>query len=1174
MLQIEHISKTYRTGDLVQRALDDVSLCLRDSEFVAILGPSGSGKTTLLNVIGGLDQYDDGELIINGVSTKQYRDRDWDAYRNHSIGFVFQSYNLIPHQSILSNVELALTISGQPRQERRKRAREALEQVGLGDQLHKRPAQLSGGQMQRVAIARALVNDPDILLADEPTGALDSETSLQVMDLLREVAKDRLVVMVTHNPDLATQYATRIVRLRDGNITDDSDPYALQTASEAAHRSLGRASMSFLTAIALSFNNLRTKLGRTLLTAFAGSIGIIGIALILSMSNGIQTYIRDVEENTLREYPLEITDTSFNMSTLFTQPEASTGSTADVVEWQTVSKLLTRVSANDLQSLRGYLESDESTVYDNVQAIEYSYGVVPQIYQLRDGKLRQVNPDNSFAAMGFSSTENAGGLFSAFSSTDTFRPMPSEASLYTGQYDLKAGHWPQDYNECALVLTSNGRVADITLYVLGLKDPEELDALVQSFAAGESADVEEAPPGEYRYEDFLGIEFQLVHSADYYVYDKDFGVWTDRSGDQVFLRRLIKTAEPLTIVGVVQPKGNSSSGCLTPGICYHSSLTTHLMEYAANSPIVRAQLAEPGTNVFTGTPFGEEADAETISLESLFSVDEEMLKSMFQFDAEDLQLDFTGMDFSDMDMSDFDLTGMEFDTAALGNAMPSISMDTIGSMLQDVEFHLTQEQLTALFNSLLDGYLSYISNDPSTDFSQLPASFQQYLQSDTARSILNTAFSEMLAQAGAAMITPGQLGAVVDAVMDGYPGYLAANGIDPEAAGAAELARYLSSDVAQAIVSEIAANLRAQLAGFVPTQAQLSSLASALYSGYQSYAAANHLPDPSKLSSSLAGYLNSPAAQSLITRTVASAIDTSALEQRAASLISGYAGGISSMIQSMIGQAAQALGRQISNTLQQKLSTLADSLEQNLQSAFEVDPTALAEAFTMNMDVNELRDLMTTLLSGTETSYRGNLRKLGYAELSSPSSISIYPLDFDGKREVKRILEDYNDRQRADGNEDGVIVYSDMVDTLMRSVTEIIDAVSIVLIAFVAVSLVVSSIMIGIITYISVLERTKEIGILRAMGASKRNISQVFNAETFLVGLCAGVIGVGMTLLLLIPINILLPRLSGVDNVRAILPLGGALILVVLSMFLTIAAGLIPSKKAAKKDPVAALRTE
>ena len=554
MLQIQHICKEYRTGTLVQKALDDVSLNFRDNEFVAILGPSGSGKTTFLNIIGGLDRYDSGDLIINGISTKKYKDRDWDSYRNHTIGFVFQSYNLIPHQTVLANVELALTISGIGKEDRKKRAIEALKKVGLGEQLHKKPSQMSGGQMQRVAIARALVNDPDILLADEPTGALDTATSVQVMELLKEVAKDRLVVMVTHNPELAEEYATRIVTLKDGKIRSDTDEFYVNEAvmKEPEHKNMGKASMSFLTALSLSFNNLKTKKARTLLTSFAGSIGIIGIALILALSNGVNAYIKSIEEETLSEYPLQIQSTGFDMTSMMVgNMDSGSGSSdkketkkdGEVKVMQMMTNMFSTMDSNDLKSLKKYLDSGKSGIEDYTSAVEYYYSISPQIFrQNKDGSVRQVNPDKSFESLGIGSGASTSSLMSSMMSTNVFFEMPKTESLYENQYDVKAGRWPQNYNECVLVLTSDGGISDFLLYTLGLRDQLELDEMIQEFINEEDVNTP-ADIGNYTYEDILDKTFKLVNVSECYEYDSQYKIWKDKSDNKEYIKKLVDQGE-------------------------------------------------------------------------------------------------------------------------------------------------------------------------------------------------------------------------------------------------------------------------------------------------------------------------------------------------------------------------------------------------------------------------------------------------------------------------------------------------------------------------------------------------------------------------------------------------------------------------------------------------------
>ena len=1045
MLQIKNICKEYKTGSLVQKALDDVSLNLRESEFVAILGPSGSGKTTLLNIIGGLDRYDSGDLIINGISTREYKDRDWDSYRNHTIGFVFQSYNLIPHQTVLSNVELALTISGVSREERRTRAIEALEQVGLGDQLHKKPNQMSGGQMQRVAIARALVNDPDILLADEPTGALDSETSVQVMDLLKEVAKDRLVVMVTHNPELAERYATRIVKLKDGRILSDSDAFEIDESGqeEPVHRNMGKASMSFLTALSLSFNNLRTKKARTILTSFAGSIGIIGIALILSLSNGVNDYIKSLEEETLSEYPLQIQNTTMDLTAMMANSAASGEEEAagDVKVSQALSDMFSGTQTNDLGSLKSYLDDGKSGIMKYANAVEYSYSVVPQIYRVDGESVRQVNPDSSFSALGLGSGSSA--FMSSFMSTDVFHQMPEDKDLYEGQYDLKVGSWPQRYNECVLVLGSDGSVSDFLLYTMGLRDSAELDEMVREFAAGNEVDVPDNI-GAYDYEDFVGISFKLVDAADRYTYDSAYGIWTDRSSDETYMRELVENGEDITIVGVVQPSEDASAAMLSPGIVYPASLTEHVMEQAADSDIVRQQMETPETNVLTGNSFGEENSENGMGMDSLFTIDENALQNAFSFDSGVLEKymaeSLAGSDGS-VDMSD--MIGPD----DIQLEMPDFPEPDMEEIMGQMDVTVSEEGADKLAQDLMDGYETYLASHPGVTFSQ-------YMDTPEAQAIFEAGMSQVLDM--------DQLQSELSKAMENYM--------------RENMASYQEA-VAQALQAQIAAVLQ---------------------------------------------------------------------------------------------QAASQMGSQMESSMQQSMSQLGTAI----QSALTIDPDAFASAFSMNMSEDELSALFTSLMSGEEASYSNNLNSFGYADPDVPSQISIYPKDFESKESIIAILDDYNSRMEKAGDEDKVITYTDVVGALMSSVTDIVDTISYVLVAFVAISLVVSSIMIGVITYISVLERRKEIGILRAIGASKNNISQVFNAETVIIGLCAGLIGIGLSLLILIPGNMVIHAIAGTTDVNAVLPVFDGTVLVALSVILTLIGGLIPSRKAAKSDPVAALRSE
>lgn len=1191
MLQIQHICKEYRTGKLVQKALDDVSLNLRDNEFVAILGPSGSGKTTLLNIIGGLDRYDSGDLIINGISTKKYKDRDWDSYRNHTIGFVFQSYNLIPHQTILANVELALTISGIGKTERRERARRALEQVGLGDQVHKKPNQLSGGQMQRVAIARALVNDPDIVLADEPTGALDSDTSVQVMELLREVAKDRLVVMVTHNPELADAYATRIVKLRDGKIREDSDAFEVQgmDMQEPEHKNMGKSSMSFLTALALSFNNLKTKKARTLLTAFAGSIGIIGIALILSLSTGVNNYIQSVEEETLSQYPLQIQSTGFDMTSMMTGmagtgPEKERG---EVNVIQMVTDMFSTLDSNDLESLKAYLDSGESGIEKYTNAVEYSYNVTPQIYSQDGEDIRQVNPDQTFSALGFGSSSGANSLMSTMMSTDVFYEMPENASLYEGQYDVKAGRWPENYNECVVVLTSNGGISDFMLYTLGLRDIEELDEMIQQFIDEEDVAAPE-DMGPYSYEDLLGITFKLVDSADYYEYDSQYHIWKDKTDNKDYMKQLVSGGEDISIVGVVQPSEDANATALSVGIGYPASLTEHVAKQAEESEIVKQQLANPDVDVFTGEVFGSESDEDSFEMDSLFTVDEAALEKAFQFDESALSQGMGNLNISDaftLDGGMLDMSGMiDLDEVQLNLPdMPSLSL---GDMMGGVEVPVSPEGMGNLSASLLEGYAAYAAQNPEADYTRLNEFFLEYLKSGGGKQVLSENIMEIIQANGGVTVSTEQIQAMATELLIGYQGYVqGASYTDTDQFGT-YLAEYMQTGGAQAILSSYASSIFQISGNITITEDQLQTLSNELADGYQAYAQANGYPDPSMVDANFMAYLSTPDGSMRLTAGVMGMLDMEGLESQISGAIGTYmqqamgtytaalSEAIAGQVSSAMDQAVSQIAGNLQSAMQQAMSQVGTQLQENMGNALSIDTDAFASAFEMNMSEEELTELMMSFASAEDASYDGNLQKLGYVDFDSPSGIDIYPTDFESKEEVVKILDDYNSRMEEEGKEEQVITYTDMVGALMSSVTDIVDIISYVLIAFVAISLVVSSIMIGVITYISVLERKKEIGILRAIGASKGNISQVFNAETFIIGLFAGLIGIGITLLLLIPGNALIHHLADTNDINAVLPVVPAVILVLLSVVLTLLGGLIPSRKAAKSDPVTALRTE
>ena len=1172
MLQIKNISKTYKTGNLVQRALDDVSLNLRDNEFVAILGPSGSGKTTLLNIIGGLDRYDSGDLIINGISTKKYKDRDWDSYRNHTVGFVFQSYNLISHQTVLANVELALTISGISGKERRERAIKALEEVGLGEQIHKKPNQMSGGQMQRVSLDRALVNNPDILLADEPTGALDSETSIQVMDLLKEVAKDRLVVMVTHNPELAYQYATRIVKVKDGKLLEDSDPYEIPEgeAPEPVHKNMGKSSMSFLTALSLSFNNLKTKKARTILVSFAGSIGIIGIAMILSLSHGVNKYIEDMEEKTMSEYPLQITKTTTNMMSMSEDMMSSKKATSTdnkVREMQILTQMVSGTEYNDLKSLKTYLESGQSDIKNQTKAIEYDYGITPQIYLQEDnGDVRQVCPDQTLSSLTGSSSMMLAMMGS--SGMEQFHALPENEALYKEQYDVKAGHWPENDHECVVILTQNGQLYDMTLYSLGLKSGEELDKILEAVKEDQSVEINEEP-GSYDYNDFLGITLKLVNASDYYVYDDEFSVWKDKSDNQQYVKDLIKNGEDLKVVGVVQPKEGQDFTMLTAGVGYPASLLDHVIDKAAQSDIVKDQLKDKKTNVFNGKSFDDPDDEGGLNMEDLFKIDEEAFKDAFKIDTSRMNMDtsaFSDMDFSGVDMSDL------IDADALSGAMPSFSTKDIQDILNGVSVNLTKDTMTELFNALLKGYQDSVGDDPATDITGLTDGLKQYLTSDEAVQYLSQKLKEILQPQLEGVITEDMLKSFVGRVMEDYQDF-ALKQENPDDFNA-NFRAYLETDAVSRILSEELAGIKDKLSSVTITDDQIKEILTDLANGYGEYAKANNLAQPDKIQAAFLKYISSDAGQKLLLQYVEKIVDTKTLQANLQNKMASVMGGFTNELTSQISSAMGKVMEQVGTNLQKSMGNAMTSLMGNMQDIFSIDPDAFAKAIQVNMSEDDLQELMTSLMTTGTVSYESNLNKMGYADEDDPQTISIYPIDFDSKQVVDQIIEDYNDDMKNSGQDDKVISYTDMVGMMMSSVTSIVNMISYVLIAFVAISLVVSSIMIGVITYISVLERRKEIGILRAIGASKGNVGAVFNAETFIIGLLAGVIGIVLTLIAIFPTNYIIHTVSGNTDVNAALPIGAAFILIALSVVLTLLGGLIPANKASKSDPVTALRTE
>ena len=1083
MLELKGICKRYVTQSFTQVALDSVSLSFRDNEFVAILGPSGSGKTTMLNVIGGLDHFDFGDLLIDGISTKDFHDRDWDAYRNNRIGFVFQSYNLIPHQTILENVELALTLTGVGHAERRQRAREALEKVGLGEHMNKRPSQLSGGQMQRVAIARALINDPEIVLADEPTGALDSITSVQVMDLLKEVARDRLVIMVTHNPELAYQYATRIVNLADGKITDDSDPFDVADATRREAKPTRKTSMSFVTALGLSARNLMTKKGRTAMTAFAGSIGIIGIAAILALSNGVNGYIKKVEEDTLSSYPLTISKQDYDLSSMMggqgaADDEASNGEdlsdgtggkakgTDKIPVVTAVKDMFASVKSNDMTSFKAWLDAGGDGIDKEVNAIQYGYGVSPVVYRAGKGDEKPVRlvPNAMTEAM-------SGGASSAATvsmesmGTSVFNEMIDDQSLLDSQYDVVAGHWPTSANEAVMVLSSRGTVGDYTLYSIGALDIDELNDLVSSAMTADGG-VETPETGtDFTYDDALSTTFKVLSPADAYRKNEETGMWTDMSGDTDFMAAKVADGIDVHIVGVVRPNETANASALPPGIAYTHALTRQLMECAADSQIVQEQLAHPETDVFTGKSFDElQGEAKQgVDLGSMFSVDEAALKSAFSFDTSALSGVAGGMDLSGLDLSglDIDLSGVgkDIDFSDIIAKAPAPDFSGVFDGLE-----LTPEQMQqvgTLANQLFEGFLQSdqfkaLSPEDLKDASKLAAAFSAYLENDAAA---QQCLAQLKAFGGDALAERLQQ-AMTDYVQK-------------------QLAPYLQQTMDQmmkSISDQIAATVSAQLKA-------------------------------------------------------------------------GAAG--------LMGQMA----------------TQMSSSFANLASAMHMDASAFANAIHFTMDAEDLSSLMMSYAKASKLTYDNNLTTLGYADEADPISVKIFPRDFEAKERVLDHIDAYNKRVKAAGHDEQAISYTDYMGIIMGSVTDIVNTISLVLIAFVSISLVVSSIMIGIITYISVLERKKEIGILRAIGASKRNVANVFNAETFIEGLIAGVFAIVVVVAVSFPVNAWALAAKQVPNLMS-LPVQDALMLIAISVLLTVVAGLLPARSASRKDPVEALRSE
>ena len=1134
MLELKGITKEYKTGAETVHALRGIDLAFRESEFVSILGPSGCGKTTMLNILGGLDQYTSGDLLIDGISTKEYKDADWDAYRNDTIGFVFQSYNLISHQTVLSNVELALTLSGVSASERRERAIAALEQVGLGDQINKKPAEMSGGQVQRVAIARALINDPSIILADEPTGALDTETSTQVMAILKEISADRLVIMVTHNPDLAGTYSTRIVRLSDGQVISDSDPFdpgsydmiegisiepdSSQATASRRRKTSGRAarrrnkSMSLGTALHLSLNNLMTKKARTLLTAFAGSIGIIGIALILSVSNGFQTYIDKLEEDTLSSYPFTIMSETADMTSMITAFMANASDTEGensgnkLHEQQIMTDLLASVGSNDLASFKKHIDSNIDTIGNWFNSYQYSYGLSVNIYStnMEYGPIR-VSPGSIMQSY------MSGLQQSNFSmmNTDVFFQMMDNEELLKSQYKVLAGKWPEKYDELLLVLDSEDQLNDYIVYTLGLRDPQELKDMINDVMDGKKVENTNKRL-EWTYDDFLGMEFALVHACDTYRRNSSYDVWEDMSDDDDYMEDLIKNSEKLHISGIVCAKEASGANAMDSGVGYLPSLTRHMIEYAAESDIVKIQLVNKSIDVFSGKSFEDirNDNSEGLGFEDMISIDEGKLKKAL---------------------------GGDMDPNAIQKDIENIAKKEVKDLADNDSAEKIEDDvnkaLTNGCNAMLENLRGQADDSEifSVDSDSVEEALSKSLDTGKHAQIVNpllNGFSELLKASGPDMQSGVKTAVIIEAVKNGATEAELTITDEQAAQIAAVLTENgsIDADTLTVIIPELPPAMAPMIApalSGIPSQIPASVFNEALFTA---------------LSQTVEPYTTNDEVQKGIKQ---------------------YGQGIEMMQDAQVvgpalGKAAEAVGKQ-----------------------FNIDPDGIADAFTMKMDEDEITRLITAYISGgAETSYDTNLVKLGYADINKPFSMSFFLKDFESKENFLKFIDDYNDEMKANGDEDMVISYTDVTGVLIKSVKNITNAVSYVLIAFVAISLVVSSIMIGVITYISVLERTKEIGILRAIGASKKDIARIFNAETIIIGLCAGVIGIGLSLLLLIPINKILIGLTKISALKAILPAVGGVALVFISIFLTFIAGLIPSGMAARKDPVVALRTE
>lgn len=1132
MLQIKNISKTYKTGNFIQKALDEVSLNLRDNEFVAILGPSGSGKTTLLNIIGGLDKYDSGDLIINGISTKDYKDKQWDTYRNHTIGFIFQSYNLIPHQTILSNVELALTIAGTSKKEKTKLALDALEKVGLKEQAHKKPNQLSGGQMQRVAIARALVNNPYIVLADEPTGALDTKTSIQVMDLLKEVAKDRLVVMVTHNPELAKKYANRIVNLKDGVIVNDSNPYEWHESGHELDTNLGAkpgtnlgtnlppAHMSFLTALSLSFNNLLSKKGRTILTAFAGSIGIIGISLILALSTGFQNYINKIQDDTMSSYPLTIQSETTNVFTALLQAhvpndkeEADDGL---VHEQLMISSMMDSVGSNDLKSFISYLNDNEDLYKDDVKKISYAYSITPRIYT-KDitGTIVQLNPSTLMSSI---YSDSAASLLSSMSAANAMGIfVESDKETLESNTNLIQGRYPEKYNEVMLVLKDKDKIPDLLVYSLGLRDNKILNQLVNDIMTNHESDIKDEAK-TFTYDELINRQLKLINTSDLYRYNSKYDTYEDMSNDKEYLEDVYNKSEDLIITGVAYCNDNSS---LT-GIIYYDSLVDHVIDIAKDSPLVKKQLVNPDIDVFSGNKFDEDKEKSGLNFNDMVSIDQDKLKNAFRFNLDTSAIKDT--DYASIILNNSnDIKETITSTTDSFVEVINNTYKSFGTTLIDSYNKMFTQTVTIATSCPNDNYVDATDSSKGCIFNE----GDDYVEINGYKYVPNNYISTSYVYYGEYPLLDPNV-RTVDFFINSFDSNTDFNnGIDA-----------------------ICQNLKDK-AYISLTKEDIKNIAYEMFRTYFDEVRKNEDFD-SNTNLIKVDDLNN-----------VDTIENTVLTNNASSIYGQAYNSAKELINMLAAKG-------VASAVQESTTPLIKVFE-GMDKAISFDTQAFASAFNFDMDEDELSRLMSSMLTSSSASYKNNLINLGYQDKEEPTSISFYFNDFESKDNFLNLIDTYNQQVK---DEDKDISYTDMTGLLMSSVSTIINAVTYVLIAFVSISLIVSSIMIAVITLISVMERTKEIGILRAMGASKHNVSSIFNAETFIIGLLSGFIGVGISSLLTIPINNLIHKLTGVYDINAVLNLKPALILVLISVLLTMLAGFVPSKKAAKQDPVIALRSE